>query len=220
MLRGGADPGEAALPGRPGGQRMPPMAEDSAGEVTRFLKAAGAPGTEPDQRLLRLIYDELHQMAHRKLIAEPRDLVSQTTSLVHEAWLRLVGNANLGWQSRAHFFGAAAEAMRRIIIEQARNRRALKRGGGRAPVPIDPAIIEAPATDSIDLLALDEALARLEQLDPRMAQVIKLRFFAGLSVDDIAEALNVSARTVNRDWIAARTWLYHELDGARGSEIA
>ncbi len=195
------------------------MTNDSAGEVTRFLRAAGPPGTAPDERLLRLIYDELHQMAHRRLTAEPRDLISQTTSLVHEAWLRLVGNANLGWQSRAHFFGAAAEAMRRIIIERARSRRALKRGGGRAPVAIDPAAIEAPATDSIDFVALDEALGRLEQLDPRMAQMVKLRFFAGLSVEDTAEALDVSARTVNRDWIAARTWLYHELDGARGSEI-
>jgi RNA polymerase sigma factor (TIGR02999 family) len=195
------------------------MAEDSPGEVTRFLLAAGPPGAAPDERLLQRIYDELRQMAHRRLAGEPKDLLSHTTSLVHEAWMRLVGNANLGWQSRAHFFGAAAEAMRRIIIDRARSRRALKRGGGRAPVALDPASLAAPSADSVDLLALDEALSRLEQLDPRMAQVVKLRFFAGLSVEDTAEALNISARTVNRDWIAARTWLYHELDGTAGSAI-
>lgn len=194
---------------------MGPMAEESAGEMTRFLRAAGPAGAVPDERLLQLIYKELREMAHRKLAAEPQDLMSQTTSLVHEAYLRLVGKADVGWQSRAHFFGAAAEAMRRVLIERARGRRALKRGGGRAPVALDPAAVEAPRTDPADVLAIDQALTGLERRDPRMAHVVKLRYFAGLSIEETAELLNVSARTVNRDWIAARTWLYHELDGAR-----
>ncbi len=196
------------------------MAEESAGEITRFLQATGPPGTLPDERLLQLIYNELREMAHRKLAAEPHDLVSQTTSLVHEAYLRLVGNTDVGWQSRAHFFGAAAEAMRRVLVDRARGRRALKRGGGRAPAALDPAgVAEAPA-DPADILAIDEAISRLEQRDPRMAQVVKLRFFAGLSVEQTAEVLDVSSRTVNRDWLAARTWLHHELNGTGGEDRA
>jgi len=124
----------------------------------------------------------------------------------------------VGWQSRAHFFGAAAEAMRRVLIDRARQDQALKRGGGWARVAIDPASIADRTTDPVDILALDLALTKLEQRDPRMAQVVKLRFFAGLSVEETAEALNVAARTINRDWIAARTWLYHELDGTGGED--
>jgi RNA polymerase sigma factor (TIGR02999 family) len=138
----------------------------------------------------------------------------QATGLVHEAYLRLVGDQSMAWENRGHFFATAAEAMRRILIEQARRRRSLKRGGGRTPQPLDEGMLVAAPLDE-ELLALDGALERLESTTPERAQVVKLRYFAGLSVEETARALDLSPRSVNRLWTSARAWLHHEI--ARGS---
>jgi len=134
---------------------------------------------------------------------------------VHEAYLRLVGDPEAQWANRRHFFAAAAEAMRRILIERARRHARLKRGGGRERLSLNDNDTPAPAAaEAVDLLALDEALERLEQIDARMGQVVKLRFFAGLTIEQTAEALGLSVPTVNRDWLSARTWLARELNRA------
>lgn len=161
--------------------------------------------------LFPLVYDELRRLADRYLSAERSCHTLQPTALVHEAYLRLVGSADLGWKNRAHFFGAAARAIRRILIDRARARRRVKRGEGQRPLPLDHADgvgIEGPR---LDLLALDEALRRLAQLDGQKASVVELRFFGGLGVEETASALGVSPTTVARDWQFARIWLHREM---------
>jgi RNA polymerase sigma factor (TIGR02999 family) len=181
-------------------------------EVTRILSAIeqGDPHAAASQ-LLPLVYEELRQLAAQKLAQEKPGQTLQATALVHEAYLRLVDVEQAQhWNSRGHFFAAAAEAMRRILVEQARRKRRPKHGGDRRRVGLEEAlsIAEAPSDDPI---ALDEALNRFETIDPVAAQVVKLRYFAGLSMPQVAKALGVSLRTAERNWTYAKTWLHREL---------
>jgi len=186
------------------------MAESSAGEVTRLIRAVQGGDPRAAADLLPLVYDELRRLARARLAKTPPGGTLQATDLVHEAYLRLVGNEDPGWNGRGHFFGAAATAMRNILVEQARRRASLKRGAGRRRVEEreDCAIIGPPDEN---LLALDEAVTRLEDEDPRKARVVLLHWFAGLSLEETAEALNVSLSTVKREWRFTRAWLYSQL---------
>ena len=181
-------------------------------DVTRLLEALTAGREAAADELFPIVYDELRKMARFRMAREKPGQTLQTTALVHEAYLRLIGGEETSWTNRAHFFRAAAEAMRRILIERARAKKRLKRGGEGQRVSFDEnlAAIEPPAEE---ILALDEALARLERQDPTMAQIVKLRYFAGLTVEETANALEVSPRSVNRLWTAARAWLAVEMSG-------
>jgi RNA polymerase sigma factor (TIGR02999 family) len=181
-------------------------------QVTRILAAIGEGDRQAPEELLPLVYDELRKLAASRMAHESPGHTLQATALVHEAYLRLIGDDPQPWQNRGHFFAAAAESMRRILVEHARRRGRVKRGGNRRRVPLSVADLAADS-DSSDVLALDEAVRRMEQEDERMAQVVMLRFYAGLSIEETAEALAVSARTVKRDWTGARVWLYRELYG-------
>ena len=189
-----------------------------AEEVTRILEAVSRGEEDAAERLLPLVYDDLRQLARHRVARESREGVSEPTSLVHDAYLRLVGPAGGGsWANRAHFFAAAAEAMRRILVEKARSADREKRGGGRKRVALHDN--SAPDSDPpIELLDLDNALKKLEAIDPQMSDVVKLRYFVGLSIDETAEALNIAPRSIDRQWTAAKAWLYREMDGvSRGS---
>lgn len=176
------------------------------------LLIAWRQGDEAAQgQLLEAVYAELKRLARTYLHREHAAQSVSPTMLVHEAYLRLI-DQRVAWQNRGHFFGVAAQAMRRVLVDRARAARAAKRGGGEAPAAFDEC--EAPTgMSAVDLLALDEALSRLEKLDPRWAHLVELRFFAGLTVGETAEVLGVSPATVKRDWGLARAWLYRELRG-------
>lgn len=190
------------------------MMSPERGEVTRILSGAQELGREEVlERLLPIVYDELRALAQARLQHERSDHTLQATALVHEAYIRLVGWQQQPWSDRAHFYRAAAEAMRRILIEHARSRGRIKRGGGRVPIELDHANL-ATWRDPDDLLALDESLRRLMKQDPRAAEIVRLRFFAGLSIAETANALGLSVRTVNRDWEFARAWLFRALGEA------
>jgi len=178
-------------------------------DVTRILSAIERGDAKATDELLPLVYEELRLLAAQKLSHEPPGQTLQATALVHEAYLRLLGDQSHNWQGRAHFF-AAAEAMRRILVDNARRKGRLKRGAGRRRVDLDKVsvAIETPAED---LLALDEAFTRLAQEDPQAAEVVKLSYFGGLTLDEAAEVLGVSRRTAYRDWAFARAWLYEEM---------
>jgi len=186
------------------------MSDGSDSPVTRLLAAASQGDSAAKDRLWETIYTELRDMAHGQLRGERPGRDLQTTILVHEAYFRLVGTDDLEWASRRHFFAAAAQAMRRIRVDDARKRRGLKRGGGRPAEPLgeEPA---APDGDGAELLALNDALQKLEQEAPRQAEVVMLRYFAGLSIGETAEALGVSPRTVDVDWRLAKAWLHRAL---------
>jgi RNA polymerase sigma-70 factor, ECF subfamily len=177
------------------------------GEVTRLLEAAEAGDREALDRLVPLVYEDLRRVAHRQLDREGGGHTLQTTALIHEAYLKLAGGGSVSASSRAHFLAIAARAMRQVLVDYARRRRAAKRGGGVISVTLgdEPQPADASAED---LLALDDAL---EQLDPRQRQVIECRFFGGMEENDIAAVLGVSERTVRRDWVKARAWLYQSL---------
>jgi RNA polymerase sigma factor (TIGR02999 family) len=181
--------------------------------VTVLLARAQAGDRSATDELFPLVYDELRHLADRYLAAEPRGQTLQPTALVHEAYLRLVGPADGGWENRAHFFGAAAQAIRRILIDRARARRRVKRGSGERPLPLDAAGELAVDGPDLDVLALDEALQRLAALDPRKARVVELRFFGGLDQDETAATLGISPSTVAREWSFARVWLHREMTG-------
>jgi RNA polymerase sigma factor (TIGR02999 family) len=182
-------------------------------EVTRILSAIEQGDPQAAEQLLPLVYDELRRVAAQKLAQEKPGQTLQATALVHEAYLRLV-DAELAqhWNSRGHFFAAAAEAMRRILVDAARSRSAGKRGGGRLRVEVDVAEFAAPQDDQ-KLLALEEALAKLEAHHPAKAQLVKLRYFAGLSTREAAESLGISTATADRYWAYARAWLQREMTG-------
>jgi RNA polymerase sigma factor (TIGR02999 family) len=183
-------------------------------EVTRILSAIEEGDPHAAEQLLPLVYDELRKLASQKLAREAPGQTLQPTALVHEAYLRLVGvRDQQQWQSRGHFFAAAAEAMRRILVDKARRKRRPKHGGDRQRLDWDAAcsIAEAPAED---LVALDEALAKLEKQEPARAELVKLRFFAGLTMSEAAQALGISLATAERYWTYARTWLFAELSDA------
>jgi RNA polymerase sigma factor (TIGR02999 family) len=185
---------------------------DRMTEATRILNAIEAGDPTAAAQLLPLVYDELRRLAAHKLAREKPGDTLQPTALVHEAYLRLVGAPSVGegWSNRKHFFAAAAEAMRRILIDNTRRKRSHKHGGGRKRIDLEEAcpVVQAP---SDDLLALDEALTRFAALDPLRAELVKLRFFAGLTMPEAADALGISLATAERYWTFARTWLYAEL---------
>jgi RNA polymerase sigma factor (TIGR02999 family) len=181
-------------------------------DVTRLLDAATAGDSAAAAELLPLVYDELRGLAAARMAAETPDHTLQPTALVHEAYLRLVGGGQpRDWGGRGHFFAAAAEAMRRVLIDHARARRADKRGGGRERLALDTVVEWVERTHRIDLVGLDDALGRLKALDPRPARVVELRFFGGCEMGEIAEHLGVSLSTVEKDWRLARAWLHSQL---------
>jgi RNA polymerase sigma factor (TIGR02999 family) len=182
-------------------------------EATRLIDAVGKGDPRAAEELLPLVYQELQKLAHSRMAQERSEHTLQATALVHEAYLRLIGTPDGRWDGRGHFFAAAAQAMRRILIEYARAKAGPVRGGGRRRVPLD-VVDLATHADPTEILALDEAISRLEQKDPDAARVVRLRFYAGLSVEEVADAVGVSARTVKRDWSFARAFLIRALDGA------
>lgn len=179
-------------------------------DVTRILARMAAGDSDAMDRLLPLVYDELRELARREMRREREGHTLDATAVVHEAYLRLAELDRISWEGRAHFFGAAATAMRRVLIGYARSRNARKRGSGVVPVPIDDVVVATMERPG-DVLALDEALRRLEAVDPRQARVVECRFFAGMSIDETAEVLGISNATVRRDWTVARAWLNREL---------
>ncbi len=186
-------------------------------DVTRAGRHRGEP--QAAGRLLPLVYDELRRLAARRLAGEKPGQTLQATALVHEAYLRLVGAEPAApWNGRGHFFAAAAEAMRRILVENARRKRRLRHGGGRRRLDLD-AVDLASDAPSDDLLALDEALEQLAAQEPAVVEVVKLRYFAGLTIEQAAAALDLSVRTANRHWAFARAWLYRRLHPDQGSEV-
>jgi len=180
-------------------------------DVTRILKAAHEGDPTAADQLLPLVYDELRRLAANKMANEAPGQTLQPTALVHEAWLRLGGSDAPGFQNRAHFFGAAAEAMRRILIERARHRLAAKRGAGAERVDLDGMEIPSPIADDDQLLAVNEALEKFAALEPRKAELVKLRYFVGLSFDEAATALGIAMPTAKQWWAYARAWLTVEL---------
>jgi RNA polymerase sigma-70 factor (ECF subfamily) len=181
------------------------------GEVTTLLRAWSEGDADAFERVLPLVYQELHRMAARYLLGERSTISLQPTALVNELCVRLLGWSPVTWQNRGHFFGVSARMMRRVLVDIARRRRAERRGGpGAVRVPLD--AIDVPANEpGADVLAVDAALEMLALEDPRKAQVVELRFFGGLSIDETAEVLGISVRTVHTDWAFARAWLYRTL---------
>ena len=188
-------------------------------DLFQTLSAIEAGDPHAADQLLPLVYDELRKLARQKMAQEESGQTLQATGLVHEAYLRLVDVEKAPhWNSRGHFFAAAAEAMRRILIDRAREKLALKRGGDRKRLPLDE--VDPPAgTPPEDLLALDEALEQLTRLDPSAGQLVKLRYFAGLSVEQAAEALNLSTATAYRHWTFARAWLHSQVAGRPADSV-
>ena len=180
-------------------------------DISALLRAWSDGDQSALERLTPIVYDELHRLARRYMKRERPGHSLQTTALVNEAYMRLVDYERMHWQNRAHFFAVSAQAMRRILVEYAR-RHNLKRGGGVQHVSLEEAAVVGGGQDA-DLVALDNAMNELERIDPRKVQVVEMRFFGGLNVEETAEVLKVSPVTVKRDWRAARAWLYRELTG-------
>ena len=180
-------------------------------EVTQLLVDWGNGNQAALDRLMPVVYTELRQLAHRYMRRERPGHTMQTTALIHEAYLRLVDQNQVRWQHQAHFFGIAARLMRQILIEHARSRTRAKRGGGVGTISLDEAAIVSQARATA-LLALDDALERLATIDPRKSQVVELRFFGGLSVEEAAQVLNIAPNTVLRDWRMAKAWLRREIN--------
>jgi len=177
--------------------------------VTRLLLQWGEGDERALEALMPLVYDELRRLAQRYVQQERLGHTLQSTALVHEAYLRLV-DQNVSWRNRNHFFGIAAQMMRRILVDHARNRAAVKRGDGAWKVTLDEGLL-APEERDLDLVALDEVLSSLAKIDEQQSRIVELRFFAGLSIEDTAEVLKISAATVKRDWAMAKAWLYREM---------
>ncbi len=184
--------------------------ESSAHEITRLLQAWSEGDKSALERLVPLVYEELHRLAHHFMARERPGHTLQTGALLNEAYLRLIDSAQPSWQNRAHFFAVSAQAMRRILVDWARSRQALKRGGEARPLELEEALVVGDAR-AADFVALDDALKALAALDPRKKEVVELRFFGGLSVEETAEVLKVSPETVMRDWKFAKGWLRREL---------
>ena len=179
-------------------------------EITQVLQAIGQGDGRASEELLPLVYDELRRLAAARMAQEAAGQTLQPTALVHEAWLRLVGDGDRTWQDRAHFFGAAAEAMRRILIENARRKSRLKRGGNRQRLNIDDLELAATTPDD-KVLLIDEALEKLHVEDPEKARVVVLKFFGGLTNQEVAEGMGVNERTVERHWAYAKAWLFQTI---------
>jgi len=186
------------------------MSASSPQEVTQLLVAWSNGDRAALDRLMPLVYGELHRLAHHYMTRERPDHSLQTTALVNEAYLRLVDQKQVHWKNRAHFFGIAAQLMRRILVDDARNRARAKRGGDALKVSLDEGATVAQGR-AAEMIALDDALLELAAIDPRRSQVVELRFFGGLSVAETAELLGISPNTVVRDWNMAKAWLYREV---------
>jgi RNA polymerase sigma-70 factor, ECF subfamily len=192
------------------------MTPPSRNEVTQLLLAWSDGDKGALEELTPLVYAELRRLAERHMRRERAGHPLQTTALVNEAYLRLIDLRRVRWQNRAHFFGVAAQLMRHILVDFARARRRAERGGYKQQVPLEEAAVVSKERDA-DFIALDDALKSLAEIDPRKSRMVELRFFGGLSVEETAEALNVSPRTVMREWSLARDWLYRELGNGRKS---
>jgi RNA polymerase sigma factor (TIGR02999 family) len=179
-------------------------------EITGLLRAWSDGDTTALDRVMPLVYDELHRMASRYLAGERSTISVQATALVNEVCLRLLGWGTVRWENRGHFFGVSAQMMRRVLVDIARRRGADRRGGDVVRVPLDEIDVAVPASD-VDLVALDSALDTLAAEDPRNARVVELRFFGGLSMEEVASVLGISARTAHKEWAFARAWLYRAL---------
>ena len=190
--------------------------DDTSASVTRLLGEWQAGDQAALDRLLPLVYGELRAIAGRYLSRESSAHTLQSTALVHEVYVKLVGQHSVNWQSRAHFFGIAAQMMRRILVDHARGQHRLKRGGPAATLSLDEAMAVSEPEPEIDVIALDVALTSLARIDPRGARVVELRFFSGLTVDETAEVMSISPGTVKRDWTTARAWLYREMRSSGG----
>jgi len=189
-----------------------PSGPTEPGDVTQLLNAWADGDKRALDELIPLVYAEIHRLARSTLRREGTGRKLQTTEVVNEAYLQLVRQRHVRWQSRAHFFGIAAQLMRRILAEQARRRKAVKRGAGADPIPLEVAPTLA-GVDALDFADLDEALQRLTVLDARQGQLVELRFFGGLSIEETAEVMKLSPATVKREWSSARAWLRRELAG-------
>lgn len=194
------------------------MTDTARNDVTQLLEAIGRGDQKASAELLPLVYEELRQLARSRMANEQAGGAGHTlqpTALVHEAYLRLVGGSDLKWDNRGHFFGAAARAMRRILVERARHHGRIKHGGGMKRVELGESALNQPLTNEpepTNLLALDEVLEKLEKYDKRKADVVMLRYFAGLSIEETAAALSVSPATVKNEWMFARAWLHREVE--------
>lgn len=179
-------------------------------DITLMLQAVARGERQASSDLLPLVYEELRQLAAARMAREAAGQTLQATALVHEAWLRLVGEGNRNWENRGHFFGAAAEAMRRILIENARRKSRLKRGGGQQRVDIEEVEL-ADTTPDDKILLIDEALEKLQAEDPDKAKIVVLKFFGGLTNQEVAQSLNVTERTVERQWAFAKAWMFRSI---------
>jgi RNA polymerase sigma factor (TIGR02999 family) len=196
-------------------RREVPKITPSLPNLTAMLRDWSNGDRQAQDQLFRAVYNELHRQAARHLRHENPGLSLQTTDLIHEAYLRLIDQQHVEWQNRLHFFGIAAQVMRRVLVDHARSRQAAKRGGSAIRLPLEEAMAVLPGLD-LDFVALDKVLTRLAEIDPQQSQVVELRFFSGLSVEETAKVLDVSERTVKRDWNVAKAWLRREL--SRGEE--
>jgi RNA polymerase sigma factor (TIGR02999 family) len=188
------------------------LGHDSSGEITQLLQGWRDGDRKALDELLPIVYKQLRQLARFQLRHERSDHTLQSTALVHEAYVRLLGQNPPKWEGRSHFFAIAAQLMRQILVDHARRHRAGKRGGGAAQISLEDTALLLPAKGKdVDVVALDDALKTLARLDARKAQVVELRFFGGLTFDETAEVLGVSAITVSRDWSTARAWLHREM---------
>ncbi|HJP93123.1 MAG TPA: sigma-70 family RNA polymerase sigma factor [Pyrinomonadaceae bacterium] len=187
---------------------MPPKSQN----ITELLLGYGRGDKDALDQLMPLVYEELRRQAARYLRREQAGHTLQTTALIHEAYVRLVDQRNVQWQNRAHFFGIAAQMMRRILVDHARAKKRVKRGGSDVRVSLGEATV-AVQDQGLDIVALDEALEQLSQLDEQQSRVVELRFFSGLTVEETAEVMGISKATVKRDWSMAKAWLHRELSG-------
>jgi RNA polymerase sigma factor (TIGR02999 family) len=183
---------------------------DECGDVTRLLADWQNGDQSALDRLMPLVYNELHRIAARYLHSERSGHTLQTTALVHEAYIRLVDETRIEWKGRAHFFGVTATLIRNILVDHARAQKAAKRGSGAVKIPVEEAFL-VPVDNQADVLAVDDALQTLQKIDPQQARIVELRFFAGLTIEETAEVLNISPSTVKREWILAKTWIFRAL---------
>jgi RNA polymerase sigma factor (TIGR02999 family) len=187
---------------------------DQRPEITLWLHEWGLGKEDAIEALMPIVYAELHRQASNYLRRERIGHTLQATALINEAYLKLIDQREVNWQNRAHFFGIAAQAMRRILVDHARTRHREKRGGDAEDLPLEAAeFVTSPGGTNVDLIALDEALTRLADLDERQSRIVELRFFSGMSVEETAEALGISQATVKNDWRTAKAWLFQELNG-------
>jgi RNA polymerase sigma-70 factor, ECF subfamily len=193
-----------------------PASDLTSAEVTALLGELAQGKSEAADHLIPVVYHELRRLAGRYMRRERKDHTLQTTALVHEAYLKLVEQRSVNWESRAHFYGVASQIMRRLLIDHARHNLREKRGGGQQMVALDEALVFSPEKSST-LIELDAALERLAALDARQARIVELRFFGGVTVEEAAAVLGISPKTVKRDWSVAKAWLHGELKAAYGS---